>query len=146
MPRKRIPDDPSSEAESLTATATTSPEPARNPEPIRSFAERVGQRTERVSAPDPFEIATDRVAGVRLFESKRDRQMAIKFDEKPSQPVIDTIKNARYQWKPADMIWARPVPYDSPMSTRIEAERLYQDVCKMIRQEKGIEAGQEIAF
>jgi hypothetical protein len=32
------------------------------------------------------------------------------------------------------------------MSTRIEAERLYQEVCKMIRQEKGIEAGQEVPF
>ena len=146
MPHKRTPDEPSSEAESTTTTATAEPEPAGNPAPKQSFAERVGQRTERVSAPDPFEIATDRVAGVRLFESKRDRQMAIKFDEKPSQPVIDTIKNARYQWNPADRIWAHPVPYGSPMSTRIEAERLYQDVCKMIRQEKGIAAGQEIPF
>jgi hypothetical protein len=32
------------------------------------------------------------------------------------------------------------------MSTRIEAERLYQDVCKMIRQEKGIETSPEVPF
>jgi hypothetical protein len=146
MPRKRTPDEPSSEAESSTATATAEPEPARNPEPKQSFAERVGQRKERISAPDPFEIATDRVAGVRLFESKQDRQMAIQFDEKPIQSVIDRLKDARYQWKQADRIWAHPVPYGSPMSTRIEAERLYQEVCKMIRREKGIEAGLEIPF
>ena len=113
-----------------------------------SFAERVGQK-KRVSAPDPFGIATDYLAGVRLFESKQDRQMAIKFGEgrpedKPSQAVIDTMKEAGYRWNPSDRIWAHPVRSESAMSTRIEAERLYQDVRQMIRQEKGIEAGPEI--
>jgi hypothetical protein len=32
------------------------------------------------------------------------------------------------------------------MSTRIEAEKLYQQVRQMIRQEKGIEAREEIPF
>ena len=32
------------------------------------------------------------------------------------------------------------------MSTRIEAEALFQEVRQMIRQEKGIEAGQEVPF
>ena len=32
------------------------------------------------------------------------------------------------------------------MSTRIEAERLYQNARQMIRQEKGIESAQEIPF
>ncbi|HLJ95895.1 MAG TPA: hypothetical protein VKU02_22160 [Gemmataceae bacterium] len=44
----------------------------------QTFAERVGQK-KRVTAPDPFGIARDNFAGVRLFESKQDRQMAIKF-------------------------------------------------------------------
>lgn len=146
MPRKRTPDQPSTETESATATATAEPEPAGNSEPTQSFAERVGQKKQWVSAPDPFGIATDNLAGIRLFESKQDRQMAIKFDDKPSQPVIDKLKEAGYRWNPADRIWAHPVPYGSPMSTRIEAERLYQEVRGMIRQEKGIESGQEIPF
>ena len=115
-----------------------------------SFADRVGQR-KWVSAPDPFGIATDNLAGVRLFESKRDRQMAIKFGEgrpedKPSQAVIDKMKDAGFRWNPADRIWAYPVRSESAMTTRIEAERLYQEVRQMIRQEKGIEAGQEVPF
>ena len=125
----------------------------RQPKPSpegQSFAERVGQK-KWVSAPDPFGIAMDNVAGVRLFESKQDRQMAIKFGEgrpedKPSQAVIDKLKEAGYRWNPADKIWAHPVRPDSAMSTRIEAERLYQEVRQMIRQEKGIEPGQEIPF
>lgn len=116
----------------------------------QSFADRVGKK-KRVSAPDPFGIAADNVAGVRLFESKRDRQMAIKFGEgrsedKPSQAVIDTVKEAGYRWNPVDRIWAHPVDAESAMATRIEAERLYQQVRQMIRQEKGIESGQEIPF
>jgi hypothetical protein len=115
-----------------------------------SFAERVGQK-QRPSAPDPFGIASDYIAGVRLFESRQDRQMAIKFGDgsqkdKPSQPVIDKVKEAGYRWNPVDRIWAHPVGSDSAMSTRIEAERLYQEVRQMIRQEKGFEAGQDVPF
>ena len=113
----------------------------------RSFADRVGQ-SKRAAIPDPFGIATDYIAGVRLFESKQDRQMAIKFgngshEDKPSQAVIDKMKEADYRWNPVDRIWAHPV---EGMSTRIEAERLYQEVRQMIRQEKGFEAGQDVPF
>ncbi len=125
----------------------------RQPKPsqtAKAFADRVGQK-KWVTAADPFGIASDNLAGVRLFESKQDRQMAIKFGEgrpedKPSQAVIDKMKEAGFRWNPADRIWAHPVRADSAMSTRIDAEKLYQEVRQMIRQEKGIEAGQEIPF
>jgi hypothetical protein len=144
--RKRTPDQTSTE----TTTAVVEPPAAETTTDRPSFAERVGQ-TKRVSAPDPCGIATDNLAGVRLFESKRDRQMAIKFGEgrpedKPSQAVIDTMKEAGYRWNPSDRIWAHPVDAESAMSTRIEAERLYQEVRQMIRQEKGIQTGQEVPF
>ena len=139
--RKRTPDKESTVAE--PPTAESKPEG-------QSFADRVGQK-KWVSAPDPFGIAKDNIAGVRLFESKQDRQMAIKFGEgrpedKPSQAVIDKMKEAGFRWNPADRIWAYPIRYESAMSTRIEAERLYQEVRQMIRQEKGIETGQDIPF
>lgn len=77
--------------------------------------------------------------------------MAIKFGEgrpedKPSQAVIDKLKEAGYRWNPVDKIWAHPVRGDSAVSTRIEAERLYQEICQVIRQEKGIETSQEVPF
>ena len=101
--------------------------------------------------PDPFGIATDYQAGVRLFESKQDRQMAIMFGDgspegKPSKAVIDKMKEAGYRWNPSDRIWRTPVMPESAMSTRIEAERLYQEVRAMIRQEKGIESEKKTPF
>src|ERR1700730_1493709 len=151
MSRKRKPDQKSTETTTTVAeppaAVTEAPAVEAKPEG-QSFADRVGQR-KWVSAPDPFGIAKDNLAGVRLFESRQDRQMAIKFGEgrpedKPSQAVIDKMKEAGFRWNPANKIWAHPVRSDSALGTRIDAERLYQEVRQMIRQEKGIEAGPEI--
>ena len=144
--RKRTPNQ-----ESTENTATVTDPPAAEASPDKpSFAERVGQR-KWVSHADPFGIAKDNLAGVRLFESKRDRQMAIKFGEgrpedKPSQRVIDKMKEAGFRWNPADRIWAHPVLPASAMTTRIEAKRLYDGVCQMIRQEKSIETQPDLPF
>jgi len=147
MSRKRTPgQEPSAEG----ATAVAEPAAIETKTEGQSFAERVGQR-KVTFAPDPFGIAADYVAGVQLFESKRQRQMAIKFgdgrpEDKPSQAVIEMVKEAGYRWNPEDRVWSHPVRAEAAMTTRIEAERLYQGVRQMIRQEKGIEAGQEIPF
>lgn len=156
--RKRTSDQepPASEAPSEANTAVAAPPAAANDNAEAandnrpSFAERVGQR-KPLSARDPYLIAVDTLAGVRLFESKQDRQMAIKFGEgrledKPNQEVIDTLKEAGYRWNPVDKIWVHPVRPDSAMATRIEAERLYQEVRGMVRQQKGIDTSQEVPF
>jgi hypothetical protein len=144
MPRKRksvesteIPTATFAPSDPATATAVAEQPAAEANANGQSHAEGVGQKKWQ-PAPDPFGIAKDNLAGVRLFESKQDRQMAIKFDEKPSQAVIDRMKEAGYRWKAADKIWAHPVYADSAMTTRIDAEHLYQEVCQMIRAERGI--------
>jgi hypothetical protein len=151
MSRKRTPDQESQES-TETATAVVADPPASDVNGNgQGFADKVGQKN-RVSIPDPFGIAVDTIAGVRLFESRQDRQMAIKFGEgrpedKPSQAVIDKMKEAGYRWNPTDRIWAHPVRGDSAVSTRIDAEKLYQEVRSMIRGEKGIDMdGQQIPF
>jgi hypothetical protein len=134
---------PGQEPPAESATAVADPPSDANGN-RQSFASRVGSK-KGAFAPDPFSIATDNVAGVQLFESKRDRQMAIKFDDKPSQAVIDKLKEANFRWNPTDRLWAHPVESESAMSTRIEAERVYQDLRNLIRQEKGIGAGQDMS-
>jgi hypothetical protein len=133
-----------------TATAVAEPPAADAAADQRSFAERVGNK-KPVSIADPFEIAVDVSAGVRLFESKRDRQVAIKFGEgrpedKPSQAVIDKMKEAGFRWNRTDKIWTHPLTPDSAMSVRIEAERLYQEIRAMVRQDRAIETGQDVPF
>ena len=162
MPKKRKSttqeEPPADTTSSTTSTAVAEPLPGiiEPPAGIQeqasdatenrpSFADRVGQRKGTI-LPDPFCIAGDYLSGVRLFESRRDHQMALKFNEKPSQAVIAKLKEAGYRWNPADMIWAQPVWPATAMSTRIKAERLYQEVRQMIRMEKGIEDSPEIPF
>jgi len=83
-------------------------------------------------------LASDSLASVRMFESREDRQMALKFEEKPSQAVIDKLKDAGYRWNPAEKIWAYPVRSDGAMATRIEASRLliYSTAAKKDRRER----------
>ncbi|HMP01726.1 MAG TPA: hypothetical protein PKC45_04410 [Gemmatales bacterium] len=162
MPRKRKADKSSTDSTSSAANTTEAVPPttiltnAATIEPVApeileqtpSFVERIEQerRNKRPAAPDPFGIAGDYVAGVHLFESRRDRVMAIKFDEKPSQEVLERVKLSGYRWNPNDKVWVHPIHPESARSTRIDAERLYQLVREMVREEKGIESGQEIPF
>lgn len=150
MARKRTPDEPTKETETQpapeAATATIEQPPAEVPEQTQSFVERLQQQRGRSIAPDPFGIAGDYGAGVRLFENRQDRLMAIKFEEKPSPEVLDRMKDAGYRWNPRDKVWVHPIRQESARATRIEAERLYQEIRGMIRQEKGIESGPEIPF
>jgi len=157
-PRKRTPDKESTETTTAvadapapeTAVAVAEPPAPETDDIAQSFAERVGQR-KWVPLPDPFQLAVDNVAGVRLFVSRQDGQMAIKFGEgrsedKPSQAVLDTMRNAGYRWDWSERIWAHPVLPESAISTHVEAKRLYKDVCQMIRQEKSIEPQPDLPF
>jgi hypothetical protein len=150
MPRKRTPDQSATGTEDQpvneASTATVETPESEIPEQSQSFVERLQQQRGRGIAPDPFGIAGDYVAGVRLFENRRQRLMAIKFEEKPSPEVLGKMKEAGYRWNPNDKVWVHPIPEEAARTTRIEAERLYQEVRGMIRQEKGIESGQEIPF
>jgi hypothetical protein len=167
MPRKRKSEPTITDTETAATTATIEPQPGKSAEPqadspvlpqpaagveqapseqAPSFVERLGERTSRPTAPDPYLIALDSAAGVRLFENKQGRVMAIAFDEKPAQPVIDLIKEEGYRWNPTDRVWTHAIQRDTAMGTRIDAERLYHEICQMIRQDKGAGAGQDIPF
>ena len=115
-------------------------------QPKQGFAERVGQRGQRTPLADPFGIAGDNVAGVTLYESRKNRQMAIKFNERPMQPAIDKLKDAGYRWNSAGQQWTHPIRQESAMATRVEAKRLYDEIRQMIRDEKAIPSGPEIPF
>ena len=146
-PRNHAPDQES--AEESVATAVAEPPAPETNGNSQGFADRVRQR-QWAAASAPFGGIFDTVAKVSVFEGRQGRQMTIKFgqgrpEDKPSHAVITRMKEAGYRWDPTDRIWAYPVRPGSVVRTRIEAERLYQEVCDMIRQEKGLEPGPELS-
>lgn len=145
--RKRTPKDsaPSetttpvpSELEQTTAAPVAAAEvettAAQDPEQQQSFVQRIQRQRRRAIASAPFGIAGNYEAGVRLLESRRFRQVPIKFEEKPSQEVLDRVIAAGYRWNANDYMWVRPIEANSAMTTRIETERLHQEVRGMIRE------------
>ncbi len=102
-----------------------------------------------IATAEPPAAATDNGAA-HDNQPSRDKQVAIKFGEgrpedKPSQQVIDKLKEHGYHWQPANRVWAHPYG-DMPRTVRIEGERLYHEIRQIIRGEKGIETGREIPF
>lgn len=87
--------------------------------------------------PDPFGIATDYAAGVRLLESRKYRQVQIAFEDKPGQAVIDAVKAAGFKWNGPDRVWTKQLG-QQPAQVRVDAERVFEEACRLIREEKGI--------
>lgn len=153
MSRKRTTDHALEPGQDSSQAATAVADPTHEPEADdpsangngRSFAERVGKKSFKPQ-PDPFGIASDYQAGIHLRETRKYREMQLVFDEKPSQAVIDKLKENGYRWNSKEQLWAHPVRQEAAMTTRIDAERLYQDIAKMIREEKGMDAGQGLSF
>ena len=130
------------------ATATAAAEPAQ-PEVAPeepSFVEKLARQRQPGIVPDPFGIAGDYEAGVRLFENRRERLMVIKFEKKPGGDVLDRMKDAGFRWNPRDQVWVQPIHPEFARRIRIEAERVYQDVRQMVRQERGLGESPEVPF
>jgi hypothetical protein len=128
-------------------TDEQSSEPTSEPTVTTPPARESGDEPARKFAADPFTIAGDYAAGVKLREHRRFRRAEIEFaDGKPSQAVIDKLKDDHFRWNPQDQLWIRPVKGEDAMATRIEAERTYQAVAAMIREEKGLAGPEKPAF
>jgi len=130
----------------VATTATQDEQDAARYNNPMSFAERVRRERRPLIASDPFAIAGDMQAGVRLFESKQDRLMMIKFEAKPGNEVLARMKEYGFRWNPRDMVWVHPVRPDNQHSIRVDAEQLYQDVRAMLREAKGLENTQETSL
>lgn len=162
MARKRTPKDsdksqtqtPSTETVAVVeAAATAVMEPPTQPaaetpaaEPQPSFVEKLARQRNPGIVPDPFGIAGDYEVGIRLFENRRDRLMVIKFEQKPSAEVLTHMKDSGFRWNPRDQVWVHPIYPEQARQIRIAAERTYQEVRQMVRQERGLGESPEIQF
>jgi hypothetical protein len=126
----------------------TPPETAAAPASERQPGDEPAE-TKRDLGPDPFPIDTDAKAGARLQGRQRYfdpdlgryafRRIEIKFDQKPDdQEILDKIKNAGFDWNREQKAWSKMVPKDEAIRTRVDAERLFQEVTGLLRAAKGL--------
>ncbi|MBP3955466.1 hypothetical protein J8F10_09245 [Gemmata sp. G18] len=99
----------------------------------QSHADAVGRRAGYSAAG-----MTDVVAGVRLREHQNPYLSTIKFDEKPSDEVKSKLKEHGFRWNQDNKEWIRPIEYETRVQDRILAERAFEEVAKMVRDERGI--------
>ena len=81
----------------------------------------------------------DVVAGVKLQEDRRVKQSQLKFADKPSDAVRAVVREAGFRWLPEERIWWKAISNENGWQSRMDAERVYQQVTAMIRKEKGID-------
>lgn len=99
----------------------------------QSHADAVGRRAGYSAAG-----MTDVVAGVRLREHQNPYLSTIKFDEKPSDEVKSKLKEHGFRWNQDNKEWIRHIEYETRVQDRILAERAFEEVAKMVRDERGI--------
>ncbi len=77
--------------------------------------------------------------GFRLVGGRKIRGGVIAFAEKPSAEVIAAVKEAGFDWRAADRVWAHPVGAHSGWQDRAHADRTFEAASKRVRAERGIE-------
>lgn len=121
--------------------------PARQDESRTDATE--GERKWQVQ-PDPHGIysvaLTDATNGPRihLYRSRRFNQVAVRFDEKPEQPVRERMHDEGYRWREAEGVWTKQLG-EYRASGQLAAERLVTELANAIRAERGLApAGQAV--
>ena len=112
---------------------------------VPTFAQKHLSKSELGSRSQNFGIAGDYEAGVRLIENRRDQLMTLKFDQKPSHGVLAKLRDAGFRWHPRDEVWNRSIQPENARQTRIEAEKLFDDIRQAIRLERGLSEGQTLS-
>lgn len=98
-----------------------------------------GDEPERKPLPNPWAIKSNPPEGLEYRLARDPYQAEIKFaDGKPSDEVRKIMKDGGFRWAPDYEVWARPIEFRTQMQDRLQAERVYAEVLKAIRAEKGI--------
>jgi hypothetical protein len=147
MPRKKtttaIPDPVQPTASAAPAGSVVEPSTAAAPPDhdapaAGESAHATAVRPDGPRAPNPFGSRQDAVAGVRLLEDRRYKQVQLKFADKPSAEVREAVRDAGFRWLQEEGVWAKQIDRDKGWQTRADAETLFERVAAMIRAEQGV--------
>lgn len=102
------------------------------------FAAKVGKREPGYTQ----QGTTDYIAGVRIHEyhnaEAKKFLTIIKFDEKPSREVTSTLRKAGFDFSYENQEWNRPIRFETRQQDRINADEVFAEVCKLVRESKGV--------
>jgi hypothetical protein len=101
----------------------------------QSHAHSVGKRQPRYNE----QGITDKLAGAKLLEHHDPYLSIIRFEEKPSDAVREKLRDGGFKWVGENKEWVRPINFDTRGQDRIHADRVFGDVTKMTREERGIQ-------
>jgi hypothetical protein len=93
--------------------------------------------------PDPFSAMsvslgdTPDAPRVHLYRNRRMNQVAIRFDEKPAEPVRRRLRDEGYKWREAEGVWTKQLG-DQRATGQLAAERLVGDIANGVRAEAGL--------
>jgi len=121
------------DSSSTTPTAETEIPASDEPRPL-------------TKGPNPRAWETNNEAGVEYRTRSDPYEAQLMFREKPSQAVIDYVKNQGFRWNGQDKVWVRPIRFETREQDRLIARRAYDEVVKMALKEKGISTDAEVAF
>jgi hypothetical protein len=93
---------------------------------------------------DRFDSWGDHEAGVQVIEDRQNRRMVVKFDEKPSEAILQVVKSEpySYDYDRENKVWYKKINPATARQARTEADQLGFTVANIIRQEKGLEQKQ----
>jgi hypothetical protein len=100
----------------------------------QSHADAVGKREPRYNEQGKIDV----LAGAKLLEHHHPYLSIIRFNEKPSDAVRDVMHKNGFEWKQQNKEWARPINFETRVQDRVHADRVFDEVTKMIRTERGI--------
>jgi len=116
-------------------------------EPVTTgLAEHVDDRPMDGARPNPRAWDSNNELSVEYRTRTEPYEAQIAFREKPSQEILDYIKQHGFHWNSQDKAWARPISYGSQEQDRLFGRRAYAEVVKMLRKEKGLATDPEVAF
>jgi hypothetical protein len=141
MPRKKkSPVAEHVEANPAPAIVQEIAEATKLPEPAKTHVQRVAERE-----PNRHPLGhgytyrfRDRVVGIERMEHVKPYLSIIRFDERPSAEVCRHLRDNGFDWNQQNREWVRPIHFETKTQDKETARRVFDEACKMVRQERGI--------
>jgi hypothetical protein len=131
-------------ADPSAAESTTPVEPPPPAEPVAPREHPLPAFTARAEKqPDPFAeyrislTRDDTGPAMRLYRNRYLNLAAIRFDEKPSDPIRTQLQQGGFSWKQQDRVWVKPLG-SRPGEEHRRVRELFEELADQIRAENGM--------